>query len=131
MSDLMTSPPGRGEPAGPVCDLDGCDVHVGVNERGRPRRFCSDAHARQWHNAHRSTGRAQPTPSPGAGGAETADAWTLLMQVGEQLPRLVKEIRAERQQLEPDSVRARLAEAEAAARRAAERAHTAERDAAQ
>src|SRR4249920_1755731 len=99
MTDLMTPQPGA-EPAGALCDLEGCTVRVPLSERGRPRRFCTDAHARAWHNAHRSTGRpAAPAPAGGAG--ETADAWTLLLQVGDQLPRLVKEIRAERQALEP------------------------------
>src|SRR5207247_9512539 len=79
-----------------------------------------------YHNQARYTDR--PTPATAAAvGIETSDAWTQLAQLGDQLPRLVRELRTDRAQLAPESVRARLAEAEATARRAVERANTAER----
>lgn len=118
-----TSPPTDAPQPAPACRLDSCDASVPLNERGRPRKFCTPEHARQYHNQARYTNRPTPVPTTTN---ESPDAWTLLTQLGDQLPRLVRELRTERAQLDPDSVRAQLAEADATARRAVERANTAE-----
>src|SRR5213595_177213 len=118
------APPADAPTPAPICLLDGCDRRVPLNDRGRPRKFCTDAHARQYHNQARYADRPAPA-SPVPGGTDVGDAMTQLVALADQLTRVSRELRTERAQLEPDSVRARLAEAEATARRAVERANTA------
>src|SRR5215469_1848138 len=108
----MTSTPGAGTHASaPECKRPGCGNAVPPGTgRGRHRVFCSDDCARRYHNDAR-------LPAPGSTTTEP-DPLAALDPLIRQAAVLIRAARDQAAALDPASVRAQLADAEAARRRA-------------
>jgi len=114
-----------GAPAPAVCKRPGCGNALPGQDRGRTRQFCSDECARRYHNDAR-------VPAPAAVPADSsADPLAALDTVIRQAAVLTRAARDMAAGLDPARVRAQIAEAEAARRRAEAAAVTAEARAAQ
>ena len=99
--------PGTGECKRPGC---GSAVPPGTG-RGRHRVFCSDDCARRYHNDAR-------VPAPVASTSGEQDPLTALDPLIRQAAVLIRAARDQAAALDPASVRAQLADADAARRRA-------------
>ena len=114
----MTSQPAGSEPAHAICRRPGCGSPLPAPGRGRTRQFCSDDCARRYHNDAR-------TPAPAAIPIGDTDPVAALDTLIRQAAVLVRAAREQAASLDPDAVRAQIAEAEAARRRAEAAAITA------
>src|SRR5581483_11461486 len=109
----MTSHPATStDDHGAVCKRPGCGQLLPAQERGRTRQFCSTDCARRFHNDSRI-----PAPAAGAGEPDPLTALDALIRQAASL--------------NPASVRAQIADAEAARRRAEAAAVTAQAQAAE
>jgi hypothetical protein len=116
-----------GEPGQRRCKRPGCGNPVPVPGRGRARVFCGDACSRRFRNAARSAGGDAGAVSPGQAADPPGALEALIRPAGS----VVTLARGQVAALDPEVVTARLAEAEAARRRAEARAVTAEARAAE
>ena len=108
--------PGASAPA--ICKRPGCPNALPGQDRGRTRQFCSDECARRYHNDAR-------IPAPAAPPADSTDPLAALDAVIRQAAVLTRAAREMAASLDPARVRAQIAEAEAARRRAEAAAVTA------
>jgi hypothetical protein len=118
----MTSNPPDGQlpgAASAVCKRPGCGNPLPAQDRGRTRQFCGTECARRYHNDARIS-------APAATAADTpADPLAALEGVTRQAAVLIRAAREQAAGLDPARVRAQVAEAEAARRRAEAAAVTA------
>lgn len=119
-----SSDPAAGFPAA-LCRRPGCGQPLPAPGRGRTRQFCSDDCARRYHNDARL-----PAPATGSG-SSGEDPLGSLEALTRQAAVLIRAAREQAASLDPASVRAQIAEAEAARRRAEAAAVTAEARAAE
>src|SRR5216684_2972587 len=116
--------PGTSAPA--VCKRPGCGNALPGQDRGRTRQFCGDECARRYHNDARV-----PAPAAAVPADSSADPLAALDAVIRQAAVLTRAARDMAAGLDPARVRAQVAEAEAARRRAEAAAVTAEARAAE
>src|SRR6266851_3484321 len=110
--------PGTSAPA--VCKRPGCGNALPGQDRGRTRQFCGDECARRYHNDARV-----PAPAAAVPADSSADPLAALDAVIRQAAVLTRAARDMAAGLDPARVRAQVAEAEAARRRAEAAAVTA------
>ena len=112
---MTSNPPDDQAPAASAagaCKRPGCGNALPAQDRGRARQFCSTECARRYHNDARVLAPA----APAAG--SPADPLAELDAVIRQAAVLARAARDRAASLDPARVRAQLAEAEAARRRA-------------
>src|SRR6516225_10058908 len=109
-----------GTAAARACRRPGCGNPLPAQDRGRTRQFCSTECARRYHNDARPPAAAAPP------GDSTGDPLITLDAVIRQAAVLVRAPREQADSLDPAHVRAQVADAEAARRRAEAAAVTAE-----
>jgi len=114
----MTSQPPADQAAAVLCRRPGCGQPLPVSGRGRTRQFCGDDCARRYHNDAR-------IPVPAAVPVGDTDPVAALDTLIRQAAVLVRAAREQAASLDPAAVRAQIAEAEAARRRAEAAAITA------
>jgi hypothetical protein len=107
-----------GAPAAVICKRPGCGNPLPAQDRGRNRQFCSDSCARRYHNDAR-------IPAPAAITSADQDPLAALDALTRQAAVLVRAAREQAASLDPAAVRAQIADAEAARRRAEAAAVTA------
>lgn len=126
----MTSQPAASDDdaaRGPaICKRPGCGRPLPAQGRGRNRIFCSDDCAQRYHNDAR-------IPAPAGGTTHTGDQEPLaaLDALTRQIAVLVRAAREQAASLDPAHVRAQIADAEAARRRAEAAAITTQAQAAE
>jgi len=108
-----------GPAAARACRRPGCGNPLPAQDRGRTRQFCSTDCARRYHND------ARP-PAPASVPDASADPLAALDVMIRQAAVLVRAAREQADSLDPAHVRAQVADAEAARRRAEAAAVTAE-----
>jgi hypothetical protein len=122
----MTSQPASTDDGTATCKRPGCGSPLPAQARGRNRQFCSTDCARRYHNDARI-----PAPAPGMPGIGEQDPLAALDALTRQAAVLVRAARDQAASLDPASVRAQIADAEAARRRAEAAAITAQAQAAE
>src|SRR5258707_499273 len=112
--------PGASAPA--LCKRPGCGNTLPDRDRGRTRQFCSDQCARRYHNDARISAPAAPLAADSSADPLAADssadplaALDAVIRQAAVLTRAALEMTAS---LDPARVRAQIADAEAARRRA-------------
>jgi hypothetical protein len=121
----MTSQPASTSDPAAVCKRPGCGKPLPAQDRGRSRQFCSPDCARRYHNDARI---AVPAAAPAAG---ESDPLAALETLNRQAAVLLRAARDQAASLDPAHVRAQVADAEAARRRAEAAAVTSQAQAAE